>query len=218
MELNSPPDPNEHNHRATVAAAMAGDEFAFAQLYQRYGNGLGRYFSTRFGNGNPVVEDLVQETWVAVYLALKAQKYDVTRAQFSTYVYAIARNVWLRQRRASGNDGLRVVGDLELTEDLPSWLLDVTDATDAMHAAELLDAMRNCLATTGSGFSLTSEERSLLVSLAGGESERALAAQLDVSASTIHARKRAAYGKLRRCLRGKGFSEDSFERWEQRHE
>ena len=72
--------------------------------------------------------------------------------------------------------------------------------------------MRDCLSATDTRYALSDEERVVVRGLANGETERSLASQLGIAASTVHARKMSSYNKLRHCLALKGFRLDSGER------
>ena len=87
-------------HLTTRAAG--GDEGAFAALHQRLGGGLFRLFLDRTGGRSELADDFSQKTWVAVWQALIAGKYDPARAAISTFVYAVGYRVWLQHMRSTG--------------------------------------------------------------------------------------------------------------------
>src|SRR4051794_23321638 len=60
--------------------AAGGDQGAFAALHQRLGGGLFRLFLERTGGRSELADDFSQKTWVAVWQALTAGKYDPARA------------------------------------------------------------------------------------------------------------------------------------------
>ena len=92
-------------------------------------------------------------------------------------------------------------------------LLEESSAPDdLLNAAELLDALRACLREADSANALNDGERLIVLHAARGRSERWLADELGVAASTINARKKLIYNKLRKCLSAKGFVRDSSER------
>jgi RNA polymerase sigma factor (sigma-70 family) len=189
--------------------APNGDRGAFEQLLNRFDPGLKRILLRRTGGQAELCEELAQRTWIAVWQALHEQRYDPQKSAISTFIYAVAYKLWLQHLRSAGTAPLS--GGV-----LGTGLLDSEGAADnpaaLLHAAELLDAMRGCLHAAGTPFSLTAEERQIVIGLSGGESERALAERLGVAASTIHARKQLAYRKLRQCLSAKGFSAETAER------
>jgi RNA polymerase sigma factor (sigma-70 family) len=194
---------------ALAERALAGDEPAFEELYRRLDGGLQRFLSRRGGTTGELVEELAQRTWVAVWGALHAGRYDPRRSAFSTFLYAVGYKVWLQHRRQA-RTGPQPLDDVEGL--LDGLLHDLNDPADALDLGELLDAVRACIASHATAGALTADERAVLQGVTAGESERALAARLGVAASTINARKASIYGKLRECLARKGFGPPAGER------
>lgn len=131
-------------------------------------------------------------------------KYNPDRGALSTFLYAVATNIWLRhQRKSAGTrevltDGERLAGSL---------LGESDDPARAVAFAELLSAVLKRV--TGAEGDLSAEERTVLVHLADGASDRDLAVILGVAPSTAHARRVGALAKLRAALVGLGYrSED----------
>ncbi len=81
-----------------LAATLAGDETAFAELMRRYRNQITNYVYRMLDDYDRAV-DLAQETFVRVWV--NAERYQATYS-FSTYIYKIAHNLAiseLRQRK-----------------------------------------------------------------------------------------------------------------------
>lgn len=194
--------------------AQDGDRSAFELLLRRLDPGLKQVLRRRTGQAE-LADELAHQTWIAVWQALREERYDVQKAAISTFVYAVAHKLWLQHLRRSGSARF----SHEVLDALPALgpAAAGNPASD-LHASELLDAMRSCLRSRGTPHSLTADERRVVMGLATGESERTLAEQLGVAASTVHARKQLAYQKLRRCLAARGFSTENAERGETRHE
>jgi RNA polymerase sigma-70 factor (ECF subfamily) len=74
--------------KALMASALDGDRAAYAELLSTLGGFLRAYFGRRLGAGAGDVEDLVQETLLAVHL--KRETYDRSQP-FTPWAYAIAR-------------------------------------------------------------------------------------------------------------------------------
>jgi RNA polymerase sigma-70 factor (ECF subfamily) len=209
MWNRSHPEPHADPIAELARRAQAGDREAFEQLLRRFEPGLKRVLLRRSGGQAEVCDELAQQTWIAVWEALREQRYDPQKSAISTFIYAVAHKLWLQHLRSTSAAPLSggvlgaSLGDSSAAGENPAtWL----------HLAELLDAMRACLHATGTPLSLTADERRIVIGLSGGESERALAAKLGVVASTVHARKQMAYRKLRQCLSAKGFSAETAER------
>jgi RNA polymerase sigma factor (sigma-70 family) len=191
-----------------AARAQRGDHAAFELLVRRLGPGMKRVLLRWTGGHAELSEELAHSAWVAVWNVLRDGRYDAKRAAISTFVYAVAHKLWLRH--------LRRTQRAPLSYGVLDEMLAETDGADSpaatLQAAELLDAVRACLHTDGAPFSLSEDERRIVIGLACKESERSLADQLGVAPSTVHARKALAYKKLRRCLAAKGFSPERIER------
>ncbi len=176
---------------ALAARAAGGDDEAFECIYRRLDGGLRRFFVRRGVSGAELGEELAQLTWVDVWMALRAGRYDSARAAVSTFVYAVGFKVWLQHRRRARQDGRRV------EENGIGFALAVSqlaDPADALALAERVERVRSVLHCGGAG--LSEEELRLLRAVAGGGSERSLAQEFGVAASTINARKAIVLKKL----------------------
>jgi RNA polymerase sigma factor (sigma-70 family) len=190
-----PPDSENPSPQAAWSPEVAA-------AYERYAPGLRRMFMRRTGNHPEQTQELCQATWVEVWQLVSAGRYQRERAALSTFVYAVAQKQWLRFRREIGSRK-RPITDSD--ERLAAWLDPSMGLGDAAHAAELLESLRNCLASRSGPNSLTAEERGVVEALMDGQTERAIAARLGVAPSTAHSWKSAALQKLRQCLTAKGF-------------
>ncbi len=82
-----------------AALASDGDSAAFEVLFNRYRDGLNTYYVQRTGGNTDDAEDLLQETFIKVFLNL--ERYDASYT-FGQWVYTIARNTFIdyvRKRR-----------------------------------------------------------------------------------------------------------------------
>jgi RNA polymerase sigma factor (sigma-70 family) len=209
MDSTATPDEMRRRLGQLAAHAQSGNPAAFEQLIKLLEPGLKRMLLRRTGGQRELAEDLTQRTRIALWQALSARRYDPAKAAVSTFAYAIAYKLWLQHLRRRGTPAE------QMSSAAPSVLESDANADElsaALHASELLDALRVCLRATGTRYQLTDEERLIVIGLATGESERSLAARLGIVASTVHSRKLLAYEKLRRCLDAKGFSADESER------
>lgn len=198
---DSPKSRSKETLQALAAAAQRGAEDAFERLHDRLAGGVRQFLGRRL-NSADAVEELAQRAWVAVWEALREGRYDPSRAAISTFVYAVSYRIWQqylrseRLRRGGVLDGGMLVGPDTLAGDL--------------HEAELIDAMRDALTTSG----LTPDEREILDGLSDNVSERAMATRQGVAASTINARKKSALAKLRRRMGLLGFRDSGEEQME----
>ena len=218
----APTGSGEGSIESCSALAAAGDQVAIAELHDRLSTGLVRHFTRKLARGTAgkggleAAEELAQQTWLIFWQAITNRQYDPARAKLSTFLYAIAANIWLRHARQSGRDAqtrpVRIgSGD---GADGGDWPLTVAceDPACAMHTAALLDAVRGAVdgtleaqAAPGTA-SFAEPERALLRAIGQGLTDRQLAAELGVSASTAHARKRGVLARLALVLRSHGFA------------
>jgi RNA polymerase sigma factor (sigma-70 family) len=227
------PDPG-FDLEACSKRAIAGDPNALAELDRRLRPGLSRHFARKLAQNGPggagrrepgfsdrseppeMAQELAQQTFITFWKALEGGKYDPAKARLSTFLYAIAGNIWLRHRRAVGRaaggqvgpDGQQIRPRRELSLDaLEQPLADTGEAAaEALHQATELDIVRRVLAGLEPDSGLDIDERDVLRAIADGKSDRELASTLGVAPSTAHARKRSAMVKLRVFLSKRGFA------------
>ncbi|RME04817.1 MAG: sigma-70 family RNA polymerase sigma factor [Planctomycetota bacterium] len=97
-----------------------GDRDAFASLVCRYQERLFAFFF-RLGVEKDVAEELVQETFLKLHCCQKDYR---KKGKFSTFLYTIARNLWIdwlrKQKRIASMS-------LEVVEDAPFYLTYQSD-------------------------------------------------------------------------------------------
>jgi RNA polymerase sigma-70 factor (ECF subfamily) len=84
-----------------MAAVAAGDQHALKHLYERYGR-LAHSIAYRISGDRATAEECTQDAFVALWR--QAERFDPTRGQGSTWLFAIARNLALsavRRQRAT---------------------------------------------------------------------------------------------------------------------
>ncbi|MDE5622838.1 MAG: RNA polymerase sigma factor, partial [Alistipes sp.] len=79
---------------------LGGDDAAFEYLFNRYRDAIHRLFVQRLGGVNDV-DDLLQETFVKVYINLHRYSAEYT---FGQWVYTIARNTFIDFMRRRQED------------------------------------------------------------------------------------------------------------------
>lgn len=82
-----------------VSMSLEGDSAAFGQLFTRYKESILQIYIQRTGGNRNDADDLLQETFVKVYLNLNKYNPDFT---FGQWIYTIARNTFIdfvRKRR-----------------------------------------------------------------------------------------------------------------------
>ena len=75
-----------------VTLAQSGDAAAFEMLFNRYRDGIRKLYLARTGGNGNDADDLLQETFIKVFLNL--DKYD-TAFTFGQCIYTVARNTFI---------------------------------------------------------------------------------------------------------------------------
>ena len=96
------PSVDAHGERAIVDAARAGDEGALAELYKLYYPRVYRYILARMGNPYDA-EDIAEEVFLRVLDAIG--RFQWREAPFSAWLFRIAHNAVISQRRKEGSRG-----------------------------------------------------------------------------------------------------------------
>lgn len=117
-----------------LQAAQRGDRPAQAQLFNRYRDRVARQILRMVGDP-AVVDDLVQEVFIAAFTALPRFRGD---AQLGTWLYAIAtnrtRNWWDSQRRRRRREDIAATQPGEAAND-PEADLVAQQQRDRLYAA-----------------------------------------------------------------------------------
>ena len=92
----SPPTAGPFSDEDLAVAAAAGDHGAFARLYDRYRERLRCFVTWQVGGGDQRADELVQEVFFQTYRSL--DRFG-GRSRFRTWLYGVARNVCLHDRR-----------------------------------------------------------------------------------------------------------------------
>lgn len=96
------PNSDAHGERLIVDAARAGDEQALSELYTLYFPRVYRYILARTGNTYDA-EDLAEEVFIRVIEAI--ERFEWRDAPFSAWLFRIAHNAVISQRRKEGARG-----------------------------------------------------------------------------------------------------------------
>src|SRR5579864_5013317 len=78
----------------SLSEALAGDQAAFAALYQERQGAVYR-FALHMTGSITVAEDVTQETFMA--LLTQGARYDAARGTLAAFLYGIARNLVMRR-------------------------------------------------------------------------------------------------------------------------
>ena len=135
---------------ALMQAYQRGDADAFESLYRRHKDGLFAFLYRSCGQG-PVVEEVAQDTWLAVISSAASYR---TQGNFKTWLYRMGRNrlvdYWRRRDNAH-----RSLSDAEEPEANPSGQPGEDATADIMSAVAALPAeQRDTVLLREQGFSL----------------------------------------------------------------
>jgi RNA polymerase sigma factor (sigma-70 family) len=172
-----------------MLAYQAGNEQAFAHLYQRYRQPLFAYLVKSIGH-QAQAEEVFQELWLS--LIRQRERYTVS-ASFRTYIFCIAHtrlmDFYRRQGKLAANDTLE--DDSEIAA-CASY-----EPHTQFEEAKLLERLQFCLKQ------LPDEQRAVMVLKLESElSLQSIAEQLNVAFETLKSRFRYAQAKLQRCVGG----------------
>ena len=106
------PDGGAHGERLLVDVARTGDEAALSELYSLYFPRVYRYILARTGNTHDA-EDLAEEVFMRMLAAI--ERFEWREVPFSAWLFRIAHNAVISQRRRNGSRG----PSAPLTESLP---------------------------------------------------------------------------------------------------
>lgn len=177
-----------------AARAAQGDHDALSELHRRLSGGLVRWFQRTWPQDPERCDSLAHETWTLVWQSLRDGRYDPRRAAITTFAFAIAGNMRLRELRRIGKSFQSQSSD-------DSQEID-SDPAESLERASLLETVRRVLVDPEAG--LQESDRVILGLLARGMGDRDIARELGVSPSTGHERKRKALERLASLLRSLG--------------
>lgn len=157
------PNSDAHSERLVVDAARTGSEAALSELYTLYFPRVYRYILARTGNSYDA-EDLTTEVFMKVLEAI--ERFEWREAPFSAWLFRIAHNAVISQRRKDGargrsaplNEGL--AQDSRGPDELVENRLALNEIMDA--AQKLPEAQRQVIALRfGAGLSVAETARAM---------------------------------------------------------
>lgn len=183
------------------AVALTGDRNAFAVLFKHFAPRVKAYL-IRTGAASELAEELAQETLVTVWR--KAASFDSGRAQLSTWVFTIARNLRVdalrRRRDMRPGKGADLDIDAESNSDGSPLLHDERDAPTP---DERLSGARREAAVRRALQQLAPDQLQILwLSFYDDQSHARIASELNLPLGTVKSRIRLAVSHLRRLLQG----------------
>jgi RNA polymerase sigma-70 factor (ECF subfamily) len=171
------------------AVAESADRSAFAALFTFFAPRI-KGFLKRGGASDMLAEELTQETMVVLWR--RAAKFDPARAQVSTWLYTIARNLRIDHHRRAARATLEPPNDWD-PEQQPA---DAHLAPDELaHVAQRGDRVREALGE------LPPEQAQVLrLAFFDEQPHSRIAQDLGIALGTVKSRIRLAVRHLRRIL------------------
>jgi RNA polymerase sigma-70 factor, ECF subfamily len=177
---------------ALIQGVAAGDEQAFASLYDKYSSILfGLLLRILHSRGE--AEDVLQEVFLQVWQ--QARSFDASRGRAFTWLVTLARSRAIDRLRALDS---RERAALRSAEDAPPPGERQEGADDAALRSERADVVRGALAE------LPEEQRQvLLLAYLDGMSQSEIAAAKNQPLGTVKTRTRAGLKRLSELLRSR---------------
>jgi RNA polymerase sigma-70 factor (ECF subfamily) len=181
-----------------LQAVAGGDERAFEELVRRYQLSLINFFFPLVWDRH-IAEDLAQEVFVRLYTG--APGYQPT-AKFTSYLYRIARNCWIDQRRQTKSRRLERsidAGDEETGAALRDALSVVVEQPeDSARKDEFVKGL------VGAVEALPADHKVVFIlSQVEGLRYKDIGDVLDIPEGTVKSRMHAALRKIREVLRAR---------------
>ncbi|MBK8457615.1 MAG: sigma-70 family RNA polymerase sigma factor [Phyllobacteriaceae bacterium] len=169
-----------------VASAVSRDRQSFAVLYRHFAPRVKSY-ALRLGAPIAEAEEIAQETLLAVWR--KAGLFDAAKAGASTWIFTIARNLFIDRRRNARRSG--EVADAALSAEP----VDPATPDTALQADERERRVRDAIAR------LSPEQQAVIrLSYFSETPQTQIADTLGIPLGTVKSRVRLAAEKLRQYL------------------
>ncbi|MHC4450804.1 MAG: RNA polymerase sigma factor [Planctomycetota bacterium] len=183
--------------RELMVAFQGGDPEAFDVLLRRYERMLANYFYKQCYD-RTFAQDLVQETFLRILRS--AHRYR-PEAKFKTFLFTVARNLWIDNHRSRKAAPRTISADLPLGED-GATLADMVPNDEAAAVTRLEDReaasmVREALQELPDG-----QREVWLLAVDQDLKQREIAQVLEIPLGTVKSRMNAAVTRLRGLLGG----------------
>jgi RNA polymerase sigma-70 factor (ECF subfamily) len=183
--------------RELMVAFTEGDPEAFDVLLRRYERMLANYFYKQCYD-RTFAQDLVQETFLRILRS--AHRYR-PEAKFKTFLFTVARNLWIDHHRSRKAAPRTISADLPLGED-GATLADMVPNDEAAAVTRLEDReaasmVREALQELPDG-----QREVWLLAVDQDLKQREIAQVLEIPLGTVKSRMNAAVTRLRGLLGG----------------
>lgn len=165
---------------ALVSKVKAGDQNAFAEVYDRYCGAINGVIK-RFITDDDIAQDVLQDTFIKVWKNI--QMYDDTKGSFFTWMLNIARNTSIDALRKLKKEGKSEIQVLETTVNSS---VTVQQNVSTIGLRQLVDR-------------LPAEQQTMIEYLYfKGYTQQEVADELEIPLGTVKTRSRMAMMELRK--------------------
>lgn len=165
---------------ALVAEVKAGNQTAFAEVYDRYSGAINGVIG-RFISDEAIAQDVLQDTFIKVWKNIRM--YDDTKGSFFTWMLNIARNTSIDALRKLKKEGKSEIQILETTVNSSTT---VQQNVGTIGLRQLVDR-------------LPAEQQTMIEYLYfKGYTQQEVADELEIPLGTVKTRSRMAMAELRK--------------------
>jgi len=183
--------------RELMVAFKEGDPEAFDALLRRYERMLANYFYKQCYD-RTFAQDLVQETFLRILRS--AHRYR-PEAKFKTFLFTVARNLWIDQHRSRKSAPRTISADTPWGDEGATLgdtvAAETTSAADRMENREAAGLVRQALQELPDG-----QRDVWILAVDQDLKQREIAAVLEIPLGTVKSRMNAAVTRLRGLLGG----------------
>jgi len=180
-----------------MVAFKMGDPEAFDALLLRYERPLANYFYKQCYD-RTFAQDLVQETFLRI---LKSAHRYRPEAKFKTFLFTVARNLWIDQHRSRKSAPRIISADLPIGDD-GATIGDSVPSGDRSAPQRTLDLEAAAMVRTALEELPEGQRDVWLLSVEQDLKQREISEILGIPVGTVKSRMNAAVGRLRGLLGG----------------
>jgi len=181
--------------RELMLAFKEGDSEAFVALYDRYTRPLINFFY-KMCYDRALAEDLVQETFLRL---LRFRTRYRPEATFRTFIYTVARNLWIDRHRSKKAAPKTISAELRVQED-GATIGDLVPGREQGVVKRLADKEAADLVRTAVEDLPEGQRMVFLLAEAQGLKYREISEILEIPIGTVKSRMNAAISRLRGLL------------------
>lgn len=98
---------SEFSVEEIIEGIKARDNCVLQWVYKNYYPSIHHFIITNSGSPDDA-KDIFQESIIVIFRKIKDQKHFLLNSSFKTFIYSIARNLWLKNLRAQKMEGQKI--------------------------------------------------------------------------------------------------------------